>query len=174
MIKILLKSKLTKSLNKKEILSICKLKNTYWKYGIKSQLNWFIKHIKKNDIHNLAYLKNNLVGYIILRNRSFFYKKKKKNYFYFDSLIVKKKNRELKVGQRLIYLTSKIIKKSKLHSMLICEKKNILFYEKYGWKIITKDKSKILDHKYSKFSLMMCFNQKPEIMKSNIKYFTST
>jgi len=161
MIKILLKSKLTKSLNKKEILSICKLKNTYWKYGIKSQLNWFIKHIKKNDIHNLAYLKNNLVGYIMLRNRSFFYKKKKKN-------------RELKVGQRLIYLTSKIIKKSKLHSMLICEKKNILFYEKYGWKIITKDKSKILDHKYSKFSLMMCFNQKPEIMKSNIKYFISS
>ena len=38
-----LKSVKTIKLKKKEILSICKLKNTKWKYGIKSQLMWFKK-----------------------------------------------------------------------------------------------------------------------------------
>ena len=54
---LLIKSKLTKKLKKKEILSICKLKNTYWKYGVRSQINWFNENIQDNDIHNLAYLK---------------------------------------------------------------------------------------------------------------------
>ena len=67
---LLLKSILTKKLKKKEILSICKLKNTQWKHGIRSQLKWFIEHIQDNDIHNLAYFKENLVGYSLLRKRN--------------------------------------------------------------------------------------------------------
>ena len=74
---LLIKSKLTKKLKKKEILSICKLKNTYWKYGVRSQINWFNENIQDNDIHNLAYLKEKLVGYVSLRKRNFLFKKKK-------------------------------------------------------------------------------------------------
>ena len=55
---LILKSKLTKKLGKKEILAICRLKNTHWKHGIRSQINWFHKNIKANDIHNLAFLRN--------------------------------------------------------------------------------------------------------------------
>ena len=36
-----LKTKLTKKLKKKNILEICKLKNTQWKYSLNSQINWF-------------------------------------------------------------------------------------------------------------------------------------
>ena len=68
----------TKKLKKNEILSICKLKNTQWKYGIKSQLKWFNKNIQNNDIHNLLYLKESLVGYNLLRKRKFLLKGKKK------------------------------------------------------------------------------------------------
>ena len=69
--KLLLKSKLTKKLKKEDIESICKLKNTHWRYGIKSQINWFHKNMKDRDIHNLAYLKGKLVGYVSLRKRNF-------------------------------------------------------------------------------------------------------
>ena len=37
-------------LSKKNILKICKLKNENWRYGVNSNLNWFKKNIKKNDI----------------------------------------------------------------------------------------------------------------------------
>ena len=34
-------------LSKAQINSICKLKDKQWKYGIKSQINWYNKNIKK-------------------------------------------------------------------------------------------------------------------------------
>ena len=121
---LLLKATLTKKLKKNEILSICKLKNTHWKYGISSHLNWFNEHIKQNDIHNLAYLKKKLVGYVLLRKRNFLLKKKQRKYLYYDTLIVAKKQRKQKIAHKLSSLIENVIKKSKLHSMLICEKKN--------------------------------------------------
>ena len=74
---LLLKTIKTKKLKKNEIFDICKLKNTHWKYGVKSHLNWFKKHIQDNDIHNMAYIKERLVGYVLLRCRKFPSKKKK-------------------------------------------------------------------------------------------------
>ena len=74
------KSVETTKLKKKEILSICKLKNTEWKYGIKSQLMWFKKNIKTNDIHNMVFLRKNLIGYNLLRKRSFLINRKKNSY----------------------------------------------------------------------------------------------
>ena len=168
---LLLKSKLTKKLKKKEILSICKLKNTHWKYGVKSQVDWFNENVQDNDIHNLAFLKEKLVGYVSLRKRNFFLKNKKKNYLYFDTLIVSKRYRKLKIGHELSNLTVNVIKKAKIHSMLVCKKKIISFYEKYKWKKVIQKKSKILDHKYSKSLCIMCLNRSKEISKHNIKYY---
>ena len=54
---IILKSLTTDKLKKKSIFEICKLKNTYWNYGIQSNLSWFRKNVKKKDIHNLLIIK---------------------------------------------------------------------------------------------------------------------
>ena len=168
---LLLKATLTKKLKKNEILSICKLKNTHWKYGISSQLNWFNEHIKQNDIHNLAYLKKKLVGYVLLRKRNFLLKKKQRKYLYYDTLIVAKKQRKQKIAHKLSSLIENVIKKSKLHSMLICEKKIEPYYKKYKWKKINNKKSKIMDHKYPKNFSMMYLNETVTIAKNNIRYF---
>jgi len=168
---LLLKSIFTQKLKKNEILNICKLKDTQWKYGVKSQLKWFSKNIQEHDIHNLAYFKKKLVGYGLLRKRNFLLKKKKYTYLYYDTLIVSKKYRKLKIGDKISNLTIKIIKKIKLHSMLICEKKIVPFHERYKWKKIDKNKSQILDHKYSKNFSIMCFNRTEKIKKNSIKYF---
>ena len=50
-------SKKTVDINQKIILQICKLKNTHWKFGLNNQISWFKNNIKKNDIHNLCYIK---------------------------------------------------------------------------------------------------------------------
>ena len=167
---LLLKSKLTKKLKEKEINGICKLKNTHWKYGVKSQKKWFKINMKTEDIHNLAYLNGKLVGYVSLRKRNFTSNNKKKRYLYFDTLIVLKKYRKLEIGHKLLNLTVKVIKRSKLHSMLICKKKVVNFYEKYKWKV-TKKKPKITDHKYSKNLSMMCFNQTKKMSKIIDRYY---
>ena len=168
---LLLKTVFTKRLKKKEITNICRLKNTHWKYGTKSHISWFNKHIKSNDIHNLAYLKEKLVGYVLLRNRNFLIKEKIKNYLYMDTLIVSKKYRKLNIGHTLSSLAEKVIKKSKLHSMLICEKKLETFYKENKWKKKNKKNCQIIDHKYPKRFSIMCLNETEKIKKSNIKYY---
>ena len=168
---LLLKSILTKKLKKKEIISICKLKDTQWKHGTRSQLKWFSMYIKQNDIHNLAYFKKKLVGYGLLRKRNFLLKKKKYYYLYYDTLIILKKYRKLKIGDKISSLIIKIIKKTKLHSMLICEKKIVPFHKRYKWEKMNKKKSKILDHKYPKKFSIMCFNRSIRQKKNNFKYF---
>ena len=98
---VLLKSSSTQGLSKKNILKICGLKNEYWNYGLQSNLNWFKKNVKNNDIHNLLFLKKNLIGYTLLRKRKALVKRKKNikriNYLHFDTLIIKKKFRKKKI-----------------------------------------------------------------------------
>ena len=75
----LLLSKKTKQLKKEQIYNICNLKNTHWNYGLKSNLEWFKKNVKAYDIHNLIYHKSKLIGYTLLRIRSFYLGEIKKN-----------------------------------------------------------------------------------------------
>ena len=70
--KYLLLSKQTKQLQKDQIIQISKLKNTHYKYGFKSNLNWFKKYVKREDIHNLIYYNSKLIGYTLLRIRTFY------------------------------------------------------------------------------------------------------
>ena len=167
---LVFKSVVSKKLKEKEILNICKLKNTHWKYSLKSQLKWFKENVKKDDLHNLVYLKNKLIGYNLLRKRTFILKIKK-NYLYFDTLIVSKKYRNKKIGIKLNIFIIEIIKKSKLHSMLICKKKSSNFYKKFNWKIIIKKNFKIIDHVYPTSYMGMSFNQNKILSKNKIEYF---
>ena len=59
----------TLQLSKNKVTEICRLKDSQWKFGIKSQYQWFKDNVKKNDIHNLLYLKSQLIGYTLLRIR---------------------------------------------------------------------------------------------------------
>ena len=69
--KFSLKSIVSDKLTNKEIKEICLLKDKQWKFGIKSQLKWFKNNIKKYDLHNLFYIKSKLVGYTLLRKRTY-------------------------------------------------------------------------------------------------------
>ena len=148
-------------LKKKQIKEICLLKDKEWKYGIKSQLIWFDKNIKKNDIHNLFYLRAKLIGYTLLRKRSFKVNKllKKKTYLLFDTLILDKKFRKNNYSTLLMNFNNKIIQKKGFFSFLICRKKLVNFYKKNGWKILGKNRIKIADYKFSSFGMIFNNNK---------------
>ena len=165
---IILKSKKTKKLKKKEVYDICKLKNTHWNYGLKNQKKWFENNIDNKDIHNLLFFNNKIIGYTCLRERIFTNQKKiEKKYLYFDTLIINKKYRKFRLGYKLMMFNSKIIKNNFKPSFLICKKGLFKFYKKYNWKLTKKNYFKIEDHKTKK--RIMAFNFKlSNLSKTNI------
>ena len=160
-------SKKTYQLSSKEINTICMLKNTYWKYSMKSQLDWFKKNIKKNDIHNMFYFKSQIIGYTLLRIRSCKINTIIKKYILFDTLILNKSFRKKKISSLLMNFNNELIKLNNKFSFLICEKKMINFYKKFNWKTLEKKKFKFLTNNLNKNG--MVFNQTNLFNKNNFK-----
>ena len=166
----------TRDLNKKQILSICKLKNLYWSWTISKQFEWYKKTVKKTDINNMLLIEKKLVGYTLLRKRKAFENSKSFIYYYFDSFILHKKFRNKGLGKILILFNNKVLNKLKPHSFLTCSKKTVPFYLKYNWKILPKNKFKIMDHKPAWFNSMtsingMTYNLDKKIKKKIFYYF---
>ena len=155
-----LTSIISSDLKVNQIKSICMLKNKQWKFGIKSQLEWFKKNIKKNDIHNLFYIKSKLIGYTLLRKRACRIDgtQKKIKYLLFDTIILDKSFRNKKLSNVMMIFNNLVIKKSKYFSFLICKKKLINFYKKNQWNVLNKNKIQIIDAKFSVTG--MVFNKK--------------
>ena len=149
-------SKRTNKLSKIQINEICKLKNSHWKYGLKSQKKFFLKNVGLNDIHNLVFLKTKIIGYTLLRESKIRFTKSQMRYLHFDTLIVNKKFRGKKISKKLMKLNNKIIKKKKSFSILLCEKPMIKFYENFNWNKL--DKKLIIGKKSKK--IYMIYNRK--------------
>ena len=162
--KYILKSITSDKLTNKEINEICVLKDKEWTFGIKGQLAWFKNNIKKYDLHNFFYFKSKLVGYTLLRKRTFEVKKsnkeayylvleqkfkrgedKKTKYLLFDTLVIDKKFRGKNLSKLLMSFNNIIIKQSGLFSFLICEDKLVNYYIKNNWKKLKKEIFKIID-----------------------------
>ena len=77
-------------LSYKEINTICKLKNSTWNFGIKSNLQWFKKNVKNNDLNIILKLGKSTIGYTLLRKRTYLNKNKRKHFFYLDTIIIAK------------------------------------------------------------------------------------
>lgn len=162
----------TKKLNKNQIQKIISLKNTQWKFGITSQKTWFRKNVKPQDMHSLLYYKSILIGYTLLRKRSFFekkYSKKKMNYLLFDTIIIKKKYRNKNFANILMKFNNKIIRNSKRICILLCKKKLINFYKKYKWTFLKKQKVLIKDFTTKKY--ILAYNNNLKINRTYYFYF---
>ena len=151
-------SKKSFQLSKKEIKNICLLKNNQWKFGIKSQLNWYKKNIKKKDIHNMMFINSKLIGYTLLRRRRCLVNKVLKKYLLFDTLVLHKKYRNKKLSNLIMYFDNEIIKQNKKLSFLICKKDLVDFYKKFNWKLIKNNNISIPDHSFSTNGMIFNYN----------------
>lgn len=163
----LLFSKKTYELSDKEIREICLLKDTHWKFGLNSQLEWFKKNIESFDIHNTLIIDKKLVGYTLLRNRKM-KTSVTKNYLLFDTLIIKENYRNKKLSKSLMDFNNQIIKKNKNISFLMCSNDLVRFYKKYDWIKINKNHFNVIDHKFKNNG--MIFNNYKDY--SNIDFYT--
>ena len=146
---ITITSKSTEKLSKDEIKKICVLKDSYWKFGFKSQLNYFINNIKPDDLHNCFYINNQLIGYTLLRKRIFYILNNKFNYLLFDTLIIKKKFRKKNFSTSLMFFNNSVIKENKQPSFLICNNELVNYYKKFKWNKISKRRLKIIDYSFN-------------------------
>lgn len=162
---ITLRSVKTNLISKSLILQICKLKDSHWKNGVSSQFKFFKKNCKANDINNLMYYKNKLIGYTLLRRKQLLVGNKKKKYLHFDTLILNKKYRNSGLSYLLMNFNNFIIEKNKLYSFLLCEKKLVKFYRKFKWSIQKKNNFKIDNLKKKKILMSLNFR---EVNKSRI------
>tara|TARA_B100001093_G_C26671471_1_gene946361 strand:- start:73 stop:591 length:519 start_codon:yes stop_codon:yes gene_type:complete len=142
---------ISSKLKKNQIKSICLLKDKQWRFGLSSQIKWYKKNIKKNDIHNLFYIKSKLVGYTLLRKRTCEVKtlNKENKYLLFDTLIIDKKYRGQNLSNLLMNFNNSIIDHSGFFSFLICKNDLVNFYIKYKWKKLNNKNIKIKDHPFS-------------------------
>ena len=157
-------SETSNKLSKIQVKLICKLKNQEWKFGIKSQIDWFYKNVKQNDIHNLFFINSKLIGYTFLRKRTCIVKKMPKTkifskYLYFDTLILDKKFRQKKLSNLMMNFNNTVIKKSGYFSFLLCKYKSLSFYKKYGWIKLRNNQILLQDHLFSTYYGMI-FNNK--------------
>ncbi len=165
----------TKFLNKKQISSICKLKNEFWPWTHRKQLEWYQKNVKKDDINNMLMVNDKLAGFTLLRKRKFYINNKSLIFFYFDTFVVGTKFRNKGYGKALLLFNIKIIKKLKKHAFFTCTKKFVPFYSKYNWKLLPNENFKIMDHKHFWFTNEasvrgMTFNFKRKVKKKIFYY----
>lgn len=162
---ITLKSLKTKNLSRELILQICKLKNSNWKTTILSQQLFFKKNCKSQDLHNLLYLNEKLIGYTLLRKRIFKYISVINKYLLFDTMIIHKKYRKQKLGATLMNFNNSIIKKENIVSYLFCKKKLTSFYKKFHWKL--ENKKKFYSNNITNKEIMS-FNSKKKNLSTSI------
>jgi hypothetical protein len=165
-----LTSIVSSQLSKKQIKTICVLKNQQWRQGIKSQISWYKKNIKRNDIHNLLYINNKLKGYTLLRKRTCNINKVKKEskYLLFDTIIIDKKCRGKKLSNLIMSFNNSIIEQSGYFSFLICNKKFVNFYKKFSWIKLKTNSIVLKDHQFSGHG--MVYNKKNSKLTKNYFY----
>lgn len=140
-------SKSSNKLSKNQVLNICRLKDTHWKYGLKSQKNFFFKNVGREDIHNIIFIKKKIIGYTLLRKSKIKYSRKQENYLHFDTLIINKKFRGKNISKKLMQLNNRIIKKNKTFSILLCNKSMIKYYQRFNWNEIDKKMIRVRSRK---------------------------
>ena len=161
-------SKKSSQLSKKEIKNICLLKDNQRKFGIKSQLNWYKKNIKKKDIHNMMFINSELIGYTLLRRRRCLVNKVLKKYLLFDTLVLDKKYRNKKLSNLIMYFDNEIIRHNKKLSFLICKNDLVDYYKKFNWELIKNNNISIPDHSFSTNG--MIFNYNNTQVEGGVKY----
>ena len=164
---ISLKSLYTNQLDNDLIKKIFLLKKEQWNYSLNQQNLWFKKNVKPKDIHNCLFVGKNLIGYTLLRKRSYIKKNSRMKYFFFDTLIIKKNHKKKGMSYILMALNNYQINRHKTISILACNKEMESYYKKFGWELDRGKKISFQDYYIKKKNRFMSYGIKPV----NTKFF---
>jgi hypothetical protein len=159
-------SKVKKNLTKNDVKQICILKDSEWKHGLASQKIFFEKYSKNNDLCNFLYSSNKLIGFTILRKRTYKLQNNKGKFLLLDSMLLKKRYRKKIFRELLMNFNNQIIKMENIFGILFCENKLLNFYKRYNWKKCNLKKFSI--EGYNNTRNIMSFNLKNKSQKISI------
>ena len=92
-------------------------------------------------------------------------------YMLLDSIIVSKDYKKKKYGKKIMKINNIFIKKNRLPSFLLCNKKNSNFFKLYKWRLIPSNKFQI-KHRVKKNKNLMFYNS--NLMSKNINNISLT
>ena len=146
---------ISSKLKDNQVKSICLLKDTEWKFGIKSQINWYNKNIKRNDVHILLYIKTKLIGYALLKKRTCNINKMTvdSKYLLLDTLIINKKFRGKKLSNLLMSFINILTKQSGYFIFFMTYKEHVSFYEKFGYTKLKASNIFVKDHLFTGYGM---------------------
>lgn len=133
-----------KQLNTKKMDEIIELKSQFWNYSYDSQKKWLHSNIYADDINVMMYnSESKLIGYCLVLCR---------NCYILDSVIIDENIRGLGFGR--IMMNSVMGNVIMDNGFLLCEKKNVDFYKRFGWlkNDIIEVKDKLIDNSLQKMT----------------------
>jgi|TARA_B100001093_G_scaffold518081_1_gene601750 spore coat polysaccharide biosynthesis protein SpsF (cytidylyltransferase family)/predicted GNAT family N-acyltransferase len=136
--------KKTYELTKSEHIKIFNLKNTFWKYGLESQKEFFQKMYKKNDLHILFFNNSNLIGYNCLKilNSSYF------KYILIDSFIIDPDYQGKGISDILLSKSLNEIINLNYITYLYANSNSLSLYKRFGFQ---KTKHKLFEKKNKRY-----------------------
>ena len=142
--KFFFKVKKTYKLTKSECVKIFKLKNTFWKYDLKSQKEFFNKMYKKNDLHILFFNNTNLIGYNCLKVSSNSHFK----YILIDSFIIHPDYQGKGISDILLSKSLNEIINLNYITYLYANSNSLSLYRRFGFQ---KTKHKLFEKKNQRY-----------------------
>ena len=149
MTKYKIEIKSTIELEKSELNAILELKQQHWKYDYESQLQWFKKNIKKNDLHLLIYEQAELIAYLNAVWIDVEINSEQIKALGIGNVCVALCYRNIGFGQLLMATINSFLKSQNICGFLLCKDALVAFYEKSDWKVIVPQKVTIDQHPYT-------------------------
>lgn len=143
-----------KDLSSAEKISIAKLKDQHWQYGVESQIRWMNENIYLNDMHLIgekeAEGKVKIQAYITLSNVQVIIDGISHEFIGIGGVCVDKCAQHSGIGRQLMEKADEYLDEQKKNGILLCKDALVEFYRKCGWESVCYQRAVVKGKKYKK------------------------
>ncbi|WET01208.1 GNAT family N-acetyltransferase [Flavobacterium sp. YJ01] len=125
-------------LTEQNLKSIVNLKKKHWDYSEEEHRRWIDNNINIEDFHVLMFQNETLVGYLNLINTEVILNNE--THFFLGIGNVCSLEKGLGYGKELLVGMQKHLVQNNLKGILFCKDNLVDFYNKFGWKLVSKNK----------------------------------
>ena len=148
-----------KDISDAEKISIAKLKNLHWPYGIESQLRWMDANIRLDDVHLMGEEETEngteLRAYSTITNQNVCIDGKHYEFLGVGGVCVDKNIQHSGIGRQLLKVTGEYIEQQEQKGILLCKETLQGFYEKCGWGLLDYRMARVADVGYEQKIMLL-------------------
>ncbi|WP_281310647.1 hypothetical protein [Flavobacterium flavigenum] len=125
-------------LTEQNLKSIVNLKKKHWDYSEEEHKRWINNNINGEDIHVLMFQNEILIGYLNLIHAEVILNNE--GHFFLGIGNVCSLEKGLGYGKELLVGMQKYLDQNNFKGILFCKDNLVDFYNKFGWKLVPKNK----------------------------------